>query len=344
MEEVLEQAELVVAADERRLERVRPAAAPALGDDAQGAPRRDRGDLALEQLLAGRLEGDRRRSRRGGSPRRRARCPGGATDWSRAAVLTRSPATIPWLVAPIVTAASPVSTPARALMPGPTAPDGVDELEGGPDGTLGVVLAGGRRAPDGHDRVADELLDRPAVAPDDLGREVEVAGQGLADLLAVALLGERREADEVGEQDRDEAALGDGRLDGAWLAVEGVAPRTAPIPAPAPASAAAPSAVPQSPQNRLPGGLVAPHDGQPDESGAPQSPQNRLSEGFSVPQLAQTTTRAPTKTPGGCERTTCGPRVMELPQSLSPVSEPGGPWAADGTAFLFNACGLHHRV
>ena len=45
--------------------------------------------------------------------------PGSATDWSRAATLTRSPATMPWLVAPIVTAASPVSTPARAWMPGP---------------------------------------------------------------------------------------------------------------------------------------------------------------------------------------------------------------------------------
>jgi len=40
--------------------------------------------------------------------------PGGATDWSRLAVLTRSPATIPWFVAPMVTAASPVRTPARA--------------------------------------------------------------------------------------------------------------------------------------------------------------------------------------------------------------------------------------
>ena len=32
-----------------------------------------------------------------------------------------SPATIPWFVAPIVTAVSPVSTPARASSPGPSA-------------------------------------------------------------------------------------------------------------------------------------------------------------------------------------------------------------------------------
>ena len=35
-------------------------------------------------------------------------------------MFTRSPATIPWFVAPSVTAASPVSTPARAWIPGPS--------------------------------------------------------------------------------------------------------------------------------------------------------------------------------------------------------------------------------
>ena len=39
---------------------------------------------------------------------------------------------------------------------------------------------------------------RPITSP----REVEVAGEGLADLLGVAVLGERGEAHEVGEQDR----------------------------------------------------------------------------------------------------------------------------------------------
>ena len=46
-----------------------------------------------------------------------------------------------------------------------------------------------------------ELLDRPAVAGDHLACELEVAGEGVADLLRVALFGERGEADEVGEQD-----------------------------------------------------------------------------------------------------------------------------------------------
>ena len=42
VEEVLEQAQLLVTADEWRLERLAPVAPAALGDDAQRAPRRDR--------------------------------------------------------------------------------------------------------------------------------------------------------------------------------------------------------------------------------------------------------------------------------------------------------------
>ena len=87
--------------------------------------------------------------------------------------------------------------------------DRVDQLERGTNGALGVVLVRDRRAPDGHHRVADELLDRAAVALDHLAREVEVARQRVADVLRVTLLGERREADEIREQDADEAPLGD---------------------------------------------------------------------------------------------------------------------------------------
>jgi len=67
---------------------------------------------------------------------------------------------------------------------------------------------GGRRAPHGHHRVTDELLHRPAVAPDDVAARLEVQAEQLANVLGVALLGERREADEVGEQDADEPTLG----------------------------------------------------------------------------------------------------------------------------------------
>jgi hypothetical protein len=52
------------------------------------------------------------------------------------------------------------------LDPGIERADRVDKLEGGPDASLGIVLVGGRGSPDRHDRVADELLDGPAIAGD----------------------------------------------------------------------------------------------------------------------------------------------------------------------------------
>ena len=124
---------------------------------------------------------------------------------------------------------------------------GGDEVERRAHGALGVVLGRGRRAPDGHHRVADELLDRAAVELDQPAARVEVAGEELAHLLGVAALGERREADEVGEEDGDEAALGRGR------ARYGSRRRRR--------CAAAPSAVPHSPQNFAVGAFGVPHDG-----------------------------------------------------------------------------------
>ena len=80
---------------------------------------------------------------------------------------------------------------------------------------LGVVLGGDRRSPDRHHRVADELLDVPAVAADDLPGRLEVAGEQVADLLRVPRLRERGEAHQVREQHGDQPPLGDrgrGRL------------------------------------------------------------------------------------------------------------------------------------
>ena len=120
--------------------------------------------LPLRTCSPGLLEGDRRARPRAcvASPTRTV--PGWRRRLEAAAVLTRSPATMPWFVAPRVTAASPVRTPARAWIAGAQHPDRVDQLQRGADGPLGVVLAGRRRAPDGHHRVADELLHRAAVA------------------------------------------------------------------------------------------------------------------------------------------------------------------------------------
>ena len=60
--------------------------------------------------------------------------------------------------------------------------DRIDQLERSPNGAFSVILVGYRRAPYGHDRVTDVLLDGPAVARDDLGAQLEVARQRLAHL------------------------------------------------------------------------------------------------------------------------------------------------------------------
>ena len=118
VEELLDEPQLAVAADERRLEPDRlERAAAARGRRA--APARAAPAPPCPSARARRPP--RRRSlprSRVASPRRRGPCPGSAADWMRDAVLTRSPATMPWPSAPSVTAASPVRTPARARSPG----------------------------------------------------------------------------------------------------------------------------------------------------------------------------------------------------------------------------------
>ncbi len=70
VELLLELPQLLVAADERRLERVRASVAAALRDDAERLPRRDGAGLALERVVADGLEHDRRLRR----------APGGLAD------------------------------------------------------------------------------------------------------------------------------------------------------------------------------------------------------------------------------------------------------------------------
>ena len=90
----------------------------------------------------------------------------GAAAWSRAAVLTTSPATIPSPAsgrASTATSASPVLT-AIAHLDALLARAPIADRERRAHGSLRVVLVRDRRTEDGHDRVADELLHRAAVA------------------------------------------------------------------------------------------------------------------------------------------------------------------------------------
>ena len=77
--------------------------------------------------------------------------------------------------------------------------------QAGTHGSLGVVLVGHRRAEQGDDAVAEQLVDS---APEllDVGDETLEAGLDQAlDLLRVAVLGQRRVADEIGKEDGDDA-------------------------------------------------------------------------------------------------------------------------------------------
>ena len=80
--------------------------------------------------------------------------------------------------------------------------------ERGVECALGVVLERLGDAEDGHDRVAGELLDRPAGALDLVGHRVVEALEQDARPLGILLLGERRRADEVGEEHSGQLALG----------------------------------------------------------------------------------------------------------------------------------------
>src|SRR5438034_3647296 len=71
---------------------------------------------------------------------------------------------------------------------------------------------GGWGAPNGDDRIADELIDCAPVASDDFARRLEVAGQKVAHVLRVARIGKGGESDQIGEEHRYQPPLG-GRRD-----------------------------------------------------------------------------------------------------------------------------------
>ena len=214
VEHLLDKSQLRLAAHERWLEDVRTARPTDHANDADRSPRRHRRGLALEQLVAGRFEGDRlaRRAVRGfadehGAGRRhrlQARC--GIDEVAGDHPLAHRPQGHGRFAG---------EDPGADLEGSPgdrEATDRLDQLEPGTDRTLGVILVRGRRSPHGHDGVTDEFLDRPAVTPDDVGSDLEVPGQQLADRLRIAILGQRREADQIREEDGHHPPFGGARV------------------------------------------------------------------------------------------------------------------------------------
>jgi hypothetical protein len=97
--------------------------------------------------------------------------------------------------------------------------DRVEDGEPAADCPFGIILMRHRRTESGHDRIADELLDRAATLFDLLSQARLVGTDARADVLGILALGGGREADEVAEEDRNDLAFLE---DNSRLLLEGV--------------------------------------------------------------------------------------------------------------------------
>ena len=82
-------------------------------------------------------------------------------------------------------------------------PRGVQARESRAAGQAGVIGLSRRRVPEHHHRVAYELVDRAAGRPDGPRHRLEVAAERLRQRIGRELLGEAREALDVGEEKGD---------------------------------------------------------------------------------------------------------------------------------------------
>ena len=221
VEGLLDEAQLAVPSDERRFESLGLERPTCAGDDPQGAEEREEALFALKLVRAGVLIGDRLLGgATGGIPDvdGSGRCgrldPGGGVDDVAGDHPLAFGADRDRRLSREDTGAGAQALDADLVTQGR---NGRDQVERGADGALGVVFGGDRGSPHGHHRVADELLDGAAVQLDQSAAGVEVAGEQFTGFLRVALLGGGGEADEVGEENGDQAALGCSRCRGLGL-------------------------------------------------------------------------------------------------------------------------------
>ena len=212
MVRVFQHPHLVGTPNERRLQSVTPSVAAAASDHAHRPECLHCAVDTLEVVRAGGLELDRaiRQVARGAADKDRSRIrrrlqPRGsihdlADDQPGAIVEITPGGGLPAQHPGTGTQIGNVQLSAKVL-------HGGDEFKCGPYGPLGVVLMSDVGTPHRHERVADELVDRPAESLDDLLRPIEIDREHPPHVLGVAHLCQRREPDEVGEHRRDEPAL-----------------------------------------------------------------------------------------------------------------------------------------
>jgi hypothetical protein len=211
LEQRLQRADLVVASDERRLARRRGAARGVLRDRPKCLPGRHRLGLALELERLELLVADGvRRGARGGLADRDASGPRGALEAGgdvhgvandRVGVADRAGQDLAGVDADAKVEVDAVGESLVDLL------HRVLHAEGGPDRTFGIVLMGHGRAEQGHDVVADVLVDGAAEARHLLAQAPQRALHERLDRLGIHPLGHRRVAGQVGEQHGDAAAL-----------------------------------------------------------------------------------------------------------------------------------------
>ena len=278
--ERLERGELLLPADERRLARGRHAPHGVLGDQAHGLPRRHPLRLALQVERLELLVPDRGvRGAHGaladGDAARRGRAlkPGGDVHGVAGDGVGVADRAGEHLAGVHAHAQREVGARRQAVV---HLGHRVLHAEPRAHRPLGIVLVGHRRAEDGHDVVADVLVDGAAVALDLPAEAHERTVHERLHRLRVHPLGEGRVAGQVGEQDRDLAALLGWDLGsparGRCRRGEGDAPS---------------SAAPQFMQKRASGGAGVPQFGQRRSRPAPQFMQKRAPAGFWVPHAAQ---------------------------------------------------------
>src|SRR6266511_2867565 len=209
--------------------------------------------------------------------------PGSASACTRDAVLTRSPATIPWPSAPSVTAASPVSTPMRGFnRPEPTVSPRVRTAC-----TSSIAARTARSASSSwatgvpHTAMTASPMNFSTVPPYRAMSRRHVSKY--ADSNSRTSSGSRASLSVVNPTRSANSTETSRRSDDAAARPFG---RAAATPA---GSTALPSAVPHSPQNRSDGSFGAPQDGHTTASGDPHDEQNFLPSRFTVPQFPQVT-------------------------------------------------------
>ncbi len=182
VEEVLDETQLAIAADEGRLEADGAVRALALRDDPERPPQLDRLGLPLELVRSRRLVGDRSLARSPGclADEHRARLGRGLHPRCRVDEIAGDHA----LTLGTERNRGLAGHHARAggqLRRADLVAKHLDrghEIERRPHGPLGVVLGRGRGSPRRHHGVADELLDRASVALDQRPGGLEVLERG----------------------------------------------------------------------------------------------------------------------------------------------------------------------